>query len=80
MKLNYTCKFNFRGPQNLCDTNLCTNAQWEKNKNVQFCNILNTLQLFIDIVVSPSIKKVMCDKFTSQVVPRISYCIIRLYF
>ena len=39
---------------------------WEKRKNVQFCNVLSTLQSFINIV---AVNKVVCDKFTPQVVP-----------
>ena len=41
------------------------NTQWEKSKNVRFCNILNTLQLFINIAFSPCRNKVICDKFIS---------------
>ena len=69
MMLNFTCKFHFRGPQSPCDTNLW----WEKSKNVQFCNILSTLQLFINIV---AVNKVVCDKFTSQVVPGSEFLIV----
>ena len=49
----------FPRAQSLRDTNLYWNTWWEKSKNVEFCNILNTLQLFINIVVL----------FISQVVP-----------
>ena len=73
MKRTFTCKFHFRGPQSPCDTNLKRNTWWEKSKNVQFCNILSTLQLFINIV---AVNKVVCDKFTSQVVPGSEFCIV----
>ena len=68
MKLNFTCKFHFRGPQSPCDINLKRNTWWEK-----FCNILSTLQLSINIV---AVNKVVCDKFTSKVVPGSEFCIV----
>ena len=41
VKLNYTCKFHFRGLQSLRDTNLYRSGILSgKSENVQFCNIL----------------------------------------
>ena len=54
VKLNHTCTFHIQGPQSLLGTNLYRNTWWEKSKTVQFCN---TLQLFINIVVSSCIKQ-----------------------
>ena len=44
-------------------------------KDVQFCNILNTLQLLINIVL-PRINKVICDKYISVVVPGSEFRIV----
>ena len=51
VKLNYACKFYIWGPQNLHETKLYGKNLVEK-EIVKFCIILNTLQPFINVIVS----------------------------
>ena len=77
VKLNYTGKFHFRRPQSLRDANLYRNTSWEKRKNVQFCKILNTLQLLTSLFRCVYTKLFVTNLYHKWS-PEVNFVLIRL--